>query len=304
MTPNANSLMSISQNTEHYKNIYKFSSYESNYYEIRHGENVFIGDPKEFKLHYHPNYEIYIYLKGKAEFMFEGTTFKLNPYDIVLIPAYSLHCPKPHIGESFERYVINITEDFCKTMGCMEYLDVFNNPYGIKYKVPGHVVKRSNLFNIINFFLGHNDSAKEYITPLVRCKIVELLYCLNTTGNFEECTSVNKETQEIIAYIDEHFDSITDVESITSNFFYSKNHLGHLFKKHTGITITQYLNIKRLENVEKLYKQGNSLLHSCVASGFKSYDSFAYIYKKEFGTSPKKGLLAISEQAFSKTVDK
>ncbi|MBQ8525744.1 MAG: helix-turn-helix domain-containing protein [Clostridia bacterium] len=291
MTPNANYLMSISQNTEHYKNIYKFSAHEANYYEIRHGANVFTGDSKEFKLHYHPNYEIYIYLSGKAEFMFEGTNFSLNPYDIMLIPAYSLHCPIPHVGEFFERYVINITDDFCKTMNCYEYLDVFANQSGRKYKIPGHVVKRSNLFNIINFFLGHNDHSKEYIIPLVRCKILELLYYLNTIGNFEECTSINKETQEIMAYIDENFDIITDVDSITSNFFYSKNHQGHLFKKHTGITITQYLNIKRLENVEKLYRQGNSLLHSCIESGFKSYDSFAYTYKKEFGISPKKGLL-------------
>lgn len=296
MTPSANGLMSVSQDTRHYVNKYKYNSYETNYYEIQHGDNVFTGDPKEFKLHYHPNYEIYIYLKGKAEFLFEGTTFSLNPYDIVLIPAYSLHCPRPYIGESFERYIINFTDDFLRKMGCPEYLDVFTNANNRKYKIPGHVVKRSNMFNLINFFLGHNDFKKPYITPIVRCKIVELLYYLNTAENFEESVSVNKETQKIIAYIDEHFDTITNVESITSNFFYSKNHLGHLFKKYTGITITKYLNIKRLENVEKLCKQGSSLVNACIESGFNCYENFAYVYKKEFGISPKKGLLSCNKQ--------
>ena len=45
-----------------------------------------------------------------------------------------------------------------------------------------------------------------------------------------------------------------------------------------------------MENVEKMYKQGKSLTLACIESGFKSYDGFAYTYKKEFGTSPKKGL--------------
>ena len=42
-----------------------------------------------------------------------------------------------------------------------------------------------------------------------------------------------------------------------------------------------------MENVEKLHNQGKSLTYACIESGFNSYDNFAYIYKKEFGKSPK-----------------
>lgn len=273
-------------------NKYKFFTNENMSYSIHYGANIYEGDAREFRLHHHSNYEIYIYIRGKANFYIEGTIFALNPYDIVIIPPYTLHRPQPEVGEFFERYVINIHPDFFQNMLCEEFKDIFSDNSDKKYKISGNVVRRSNMLNIIEFLLGVSDMSVPYIKPLVRTKIVELLYHINTVNNFEDHISMNTKTQEIIAYIDENFRTITDVESITNNFYYSKNHIGYLFKKHTGITITKYLNIKRLENVEKLYRQGYSLVHSCIESGFSSYDSFAYTYKKEYGKSPKNGVFS------------
>ena len=273
-----------------YKNIYKYSIDKNDYFHFHHGANKILGDDREFKLHHHPYSEIYIYISGKAKFLINGTTFQLNPYDIIIVPPYTLHQPQPHIGEFFERLVLNIYPDFFHLMDCTEYQDVFSSLSDLKCKIPGHIVKQSNIFNFITFFKEKYHSNEPYINPLVTCKIIELLYQLNTINNFEKCNSYDKVTQEIIAYVDKNFSSIINVQDITDNFFYSKNHLSHIFKKNTGLTITQYINIKKIENVEKLYKQGRSLISACIESGFKNYDCFAYNYKKEFGASPKKGL--------------
>ncbi|MBQ7901840.1 MAG: helix-turn-helix domain-containing protein [Clostridia bacterium] len=276
---------------------HRISIDKEDYFHFHHACNYIVGDDREFLLHHHPHHEVYIYLSGKAEFLFEGSSFRLNPYDIIVVPPYTLHQPQPYGGEIFERLVINVFPNFFQHMDCPGYQDVFFNRADFKYKIPGHIVKRTNIVDFIDFFKEKYDKNAAYMEPLVSCKIVELLYYLNTIDNFEKCDSVNKVTQELIAYIDENFKTISDVQSVTDNFYYSKNHLGHLFKKSTGITLTRYINIKKMENVEKLCKQGKSLLHSCIESGFKSYDSFAYIYKKEFGVSPKKGLLHSIEGA-------
>lgn len=264
-------------------------------FSIKHGMGYIDGNERDYLLHHHPHHEVYIYLSGKAEFLIEGTVFRLNPYDIIIVPPYTLHRPMPFVGETFERYVINIMPNFFHIMDCPEYQDVFFNLPHLKYKIPGHIVKRTNILNVINFFNNRFDPEADYIKPLIASKLLELLYSLNTIDSFEECDSVNTVVQDLIGYIDKNFDTISDLQSVTDNFFYSKNYLSHLFKKSTGITITQYINIKKMENVEKLYKQGKSLTHSCIESGFSSYDSFAYIYKKEFGLSPKKGLVGVLE---------
>lgn len=134
--------------------------------------------------------------------------------------------------------------------------------------------------------------------PLASSKILELLYCLNTINHFEGFDSINEVTQSIIDFIDNNFNNIYELEDVTSQFHYSKNYLGYLFKKSTGITIMRYINAKKMENVEKLYKSGKSLTYACIESGFKSYDSFAYIYKKEFGIPPKKGFSKMLEKIY------
>ena len=262
---------------------------KENNYHFHHGRSIAEEVSEDFLPHFHPVYEIFVYIGGKADFSIETAVFRLNPYDIIIVPPYTIHQPLPTRGEMFERYVINVFPDFFDTLDCPEYRDAFTNTPLLKHKIPGHIVKRSSIMNILNFF-GDEFDGRGYQRPLTGYKIAELLYHINTIEHFETFDTINNVVQEIISYIDKNFDKITDVKSVTDNFFYSKNYLSKLFKKSTGITIPKYINIKKMENVEKLYKQGKSLTHACIEAGFVSYDNFAYTYKAEFGISPRKGL--------------
>lgn len=161
------------------------------------------------------------------------------------------------------------------------------------------MVKRSGITEFINFVRDEYQPDTRYMNLRLIGKIIELLYLLNTAEKFEGCDDVNEVVQSLINYIDENYKAIYDLESIAAHFPYSKNHLGFLFKKYTGITITKYMNLKKLENAERLYQQGKSLTYACIESGFTSYDCFSYFYKKELGVSPRKGLLAVHEKTIT-----
>ena len=274
-----------------YRNIYKLEINKKDFFHFHHGANKITGDDREFRLHMHPFPEIYIYISGCAEFYIAGTTFHLNPYDILLIPGNTLHQPQPAVGEFFERFVLNIPPTFYTLMNCPELEDVFLNLSDFKYKIPGYIVKRSGVLSFINFFENEYKADSKYATSLILSKIMDLLYRLNTIDKFEGFDSINTVIQDLINYIDVNYKTIYDLESLSTHFPYSKNHLSFLFKKYTGITIMKYINLKKLESVEQLYKNGKSLMYACIESGFTSYDSFSYFYKKELGISPKKGLL-------------
>ena len=262
---------------------------KSNCFHFHHGRTIVENNSEDFLPHYHPVYEIFIYISGKADYQIETAVFRLNPFDIIIVPPYTIHQPLPEEGEVFERYVINIFPEFFSLMDCDEYKDAFLTLPGMKYKIPGHIVQRSDIGNIIEFFGKKYSKADKYTKPLLNYKIAELLYCINTINFFEGYDSVNSVVQEMIAYIDNNFDSITNLSNVTDNFYYSKNYLSRLFKKSTGITIPRYVNIKKMEYVEKLYNRGKSLTRACVEAGFGNYDNFAYSYKAEFGISPRKG---------------
>jgi methylphosphotriester-DNA--protein-cysteine methyltransferase len=63
-----------------------------------------------------------------------------------------------------------------------------------------------------------------------------------------------------------------------------------MFKDKTGMTITHYLTLKRIETVKINYAKGKSLSTACLEAGFGTYGNFAYNYKKIFGKAPKEDL--------------
>ena len=262
---------------------------KNNLYYFHHRKDDVSITSFNFDSHFHTVYEIFIHIGGRVKFRIDTSEFRLNPYDIIIVPPYTVHNPIPKEGEQFERYVFNIFPDFFSYMDCTEYLDAFENMPHLKYKIPSHIVQRSNISDILTFMDNEYDRNNKFMQPMMNFKIAELLYLINTFGHFEEAEVANNVVEEMIAYIDKNFDSISLVQDVTDNFFYSKNYLSKLFKKTTGITIPQYINLKKMENVEKLYKQGMSLTRACVESGFTGYNNFAYIYKTEFGVSPRKG---------------
>ena len=110
-----------------YGDRYKMAVDIDDYFHIHYGCRVVTGNNGEFLMHYHPYYEIYVYISGKSEFFIEDTIFRLKPYDIIIVPPYTMHQPQPYVGETFDRLVINVYPNFFKYMDCPEYASVFSN---------------------------------------------------------------------------------------------------------------------------------------------------------------------------------
>lgn len=269
---------------------YVSSAERENLYHFHYKKDVVSEQYTKIDTHYHTVYEILVYISGKAKFRIGTAEFRLNPYDIIIVPPYTVHCTIPKQGECFERYVFNIFPDFFRYMDCSEYTDAIHNMPHLKYKIPGHIVSRSSVTDILTFFGKEYNRDNSHMKPMVNFKIAELLYHINTFGQFEGAESTNSVVEDMIEYIDKNYSSVSRVSDVTDNFFYSKNHLCKLFRNSTGITLPRYINMKKMENVEKLYKSGKSLTHACIESGFSGYNNFAYIYKSEFGVSPKNGM--------------
>ena len=114
------------------------------------------------------------------------------------------------------------------------------------------------------------------------------MHILSSINEYESFHSLNGISQNIIDYI-EHtpFENLT-VQDISDHFHYSSSYLNQIFKNNTGITINKYINLKRMQYVFELNKKGHSLIYACMEAGFANYEAFAYLYKKEFGSTPSK----------------
>ena len=238
---------------------------------------------RQFLLHYHPYPEIYFFISGNADFIIEGATYQMAPGDIIIVPPYTLHRPNPEYGKLIERYVLNIYPNFYEKMECEEYEKLFTRLSDFNYKISSKVASRTNIPNVISELKKYTNEFKDMTTPVAKCKICELLHIINSIDFLEKFNTQNSVIQEIIDYIDLHFSSNLTLDELSAIFNYSKNYLSSLFKKNTGLTIVDYILLKRIEKVKQLYSEGNSLSFASLESGFNSYSNFRYNYKKIYG---------------------
>ena len=68
----------------------------------------------------------------------------------------------------------------------------------------------------------------------------------------------------------------------------SPSHLSRLFARHTGVTIVEFRNRRRIERFLALYGSGHrhDLLSAALASGFGSYAQFHRVFRRIMGCSP------------------
>jgi len=88
-------------------------------------------------------------------------------------------------------------------------------------------------------------------------------------------------------FIDNNFSNNITLEDICKAGYISKYHLIRSFKKLYGKTPNQYLILVRINKAKEFLRKDNSVLEVCFAVGFDSPTTFAGLFKKLVGSSPR-----------------
>lgn len=243
--------------------------------------------PSDFVLHNHKDkYELLIFLHGDASFRVEGAVYYPEPWDIVIANPNEMHKMCPASESEYERYVFNISESFFLKNDCTELKDFFvNRSLGANNLIKSDEAVKQILLRMTQCI---NDGAPGVV---IKSQLIELLYHVRLNA---EKTQLNLATQarikDIIMYINENINSELALGTIAKKFYINKYHLCHTFRKHTGLSVNQYINYKRLLLARDLYAQGMSLTDASEEAGFNNYSCFYKMYKREFGVSPREDL--------------
>ena len=77
---------------------------------------------------------------------------------------------------------------------------------------------------------------------------------------------------------------------LAEKFYISKYYLCRAFHKATGLTVHDYIRLKRLNLARELKAEGKSISEAAMMAGFTDYSSFYRAYLKEYGVSPRNDL--------------
>jgi len=242
---------------------------------------------EEFMLHNHTDrYELFLFLTGNAQFHVEGNIYTSHPHDLYIINPQEMHHNVFLSSERYVRIVIHLYLDYFTKNQCPELSKIFwDRPLGVNAQIPAHIVNRE-MYTLI---LKINRYLQEGAYGIANCVLLELLYLLNHIHEpLTIPTPADKRIQDILLYINEHLTEPLTLDHLAANFYINKYHLCKIFKGITGYTIHHYITYKRLLLARELHGKGYTLLEASISAGFNSYAHFYKMYKREFGTSPRK----------------
>jgi AraC family transcriptional regulator len=90
-----------------------------------------------------------------------------------------------------------------------------------------------------------------------------------------------------IQFIEENIDRDITLHDVAKNSYYSPYHYSKIFLKYTGITLGNYIKIRKIDfaSSQLLYSR-KSLIDISASIGYRSYEAFSREIKERFGRSP------------------
>ncbi len=252
-------------------------------------------EEKSYPYHYHDFYKLLILLQGNVTYSIEGKSYKLRPFDMVLVRKGAIHRAEVSGDEPYDRIVFYISGEYLERCKTADYDPAFC--FVCAGKEGSEVLRFPVLQNTAFLALiGKLEENGQTGTRYGASAYAELLFselllsvnrgCHEKTGSFDHTVLFNQKMIDLIRYIGEHLTEDMSIEELAERFYISKFHMMRQFKEETGFTIHQYISEKRIIYARSLMAAGMSATQACYESGFKDYSTFSRAYKRRMEKSP------------------
>lgn len=237
----------------------------------------------------HDFYELTLVTSGAMELEVNGTIHELNAGTTVLLRPGDVHSRREKGGCSY----INLAFSRRIMVELFHYLDDPVTCNGItEMEQPGVVelsdsetsglqdrIEKLNLLPI-----DHPQTVCSQIKWLVLDIVMQYIAPTAAPGRAGRYPAWLRKT---IHYLDDpdHFaDTLQDLSDMTGM---SREHICREFKRHLGLTPTQYLNQKRLNYAANLLLfSDRQVIDIAYAAGFQSLSRFYHAFRQQFGMAP------------------
>lgn len=264
------------------KNLYYFFDYDERSYSIN----------MEFQ-HFHQFYEMCIFLDDKAGHLIDGVWFDMRCCDIVALRPSLLHKTFYPEGQPSKRLIIqfSIPPMISAFENCMKSVySIFEGDCPIyRFEDPYKKAVLEKLNDI--YYLSQNPN--ELTDLAIHNKFIEFLSLIylyrdkNVYSNRSDFDNITNKVYSITAYIHSHFTEDISLESVSREFFISSYYLSHQFKRITGFTLTDYVQLTRVRNAQTLLLSTDKpITDIAFLCGFSSFSQFNRAFNKFLHLSP------------------
>ena len=223
--------------------------------------------------HFHRSIEFMYCAKGERYFTLGEVSDVLKEGELLIIPPIFLH--------SFAD-----TDNLCySNVLPIEYSDVWDNFLGNKTPECFIISDKDVALDLHKHLIQINNTTNKIlrrgIYDYVLGKIMETVKFIDKPkGNAPNFIN------NVLSFIDEHFNEDLSLNDIALEFGYSKYHFSNLFNKYFKSNLKFYINQVRITKATTLLRK-HSLSEVSNMCGYNNLQSFFYNFKKITGETPK-----------------
>ena len=242
------------------------------------------------KKHSHENsYELIQTISNGGSFIIKDTLYPIMSGSVYLINAIDIHCSAPKNPYQYVRNKIIINSNKLDNIASvMGFEHIINNLFkenkcaAINLTVHEKEIVDDIFSNVYDLYTKSQEDNNLEILSL----ILHLLYICQKNCN--ESKNINFGcVAQAIQYINDNVSYNISLSQLSKSLFVTKNHLCKQFKKSTGMTITEYIKLRRISIAKKKLQFSDVPISDiALACGFSNFSYFSKLFKKYEGITP------------------
>jgi AraC-like DNA-binding protein len=259
-----------------------------------------IAKPRKnnLRIHYHTLIEISLILRGKGIYKTNDKTYTIQEGDIFFYRPNEAHCITDIEAEGMELLNLHIAPYYLYTnlQNALNsnYVKILAANFPLKSNKLNDILSSEQFEEVKNLFLSirrEMESKKsDYVTFV--CNYISAILIL-ISRSYKNAKFSQKEKQsyqrllQAIKYIDTHFKDDITLDGIAQNVGYSRCYFSSIFKKCMGMSIWDYICIKRIEESLTLIKTTDqNIADIALECGFNNAVNFNRLFKKYTNVTP------------------
>lgn len=244
--------------------------------------------------HRHEGYELYLFLQGNVNCYVEQQCFHMEPGDLLVIHPGQYHRPVMLDQSSYERITLNFQESFLQKLstGQSDLSTAFHRSSKDNIcliRLSGEQLQRYvSLISKIEPLLSSEEFGADL---LIQSYLTQLLVYINRilrTAGKPTSNIMPKLIRDLLRYIDLHLSEPITLDTLEREFYLNGTYISRQFKKHTGLTLRNYIPERRISYACTLLSSDLSITEVCHRCGFSDYANFIRTFTKTVGISPGK----------------
>ena len=232
------------------------------------------------EVHWHNAVEFIYFINGGLEVSLNGTTFRPKPREVIAINSSVVHS-FAITDAPVNYYVIIASDDFFKVNNLYS-----NNTFFEQF------IRNDELSNIFEKIIEEYNKKDDYSNISILTLLMSAFVFLCRNFDIKDNHSLPIESNKVkmirdaIEFIRENYDKQLTIDEIATSLHFSKGYLSHTFKKVTGYSLIEFLNLVRCQNARMLLLENYSVSQAALSSGFNEFSYFTRVFKKTMGILP------------------